>query len=285
MKTKWLRIGSLVVLLGLIAAIPVSTQVVFGPTDVDADGANLPLLILVNRMELSPEQMVAIHGLLDGVLEQRRALEARRAEFEQEMIAFTGTADELDEILAAFRDETEERGEAARVYVQDVIDQIKGILTLKQGEILQELFPGLLADRTASASQSRGSEAILGQRAGRAGGFQAPFGRQDGNSEFGLRERWFDQMEERLVDHPEIAERLRQWFGGSMSGGARAGRMQCGSAGMPLGQRGPSGAGFGQRCDGLNVWVQVQRGGTNLRGLDWIEQLVDVLELKLEAIG
>jgi hypothetical protein len=246
MKRRRLRIGSLVVLVGLLAAIPASTQVLFGSTD-NAEGSNLPLLILVNRMELTAEQMVEIHGLLEGLLEEREALEVRRAELEEDMVSFTGTAAELDEILEAFRAESAGQAESARERVGEVIDQIKGVLTLKQGELLAEALPGLLGGRGASL----------------------PFGRQDRSFELGLRERLSEQLRERFAGNPEVLERLRQRLGGHEQTMGRTLRGRC-----------RLGAGLQRSAVGVGGQVLAQR-----RGLDWIEQLVEVLELKLEAVG
>ncbi len=225
MRGKRLRIASVVILLGLIAAIPASTQGLLGSEDDVSEATHLPLLVLVNRMELTPEQMEEIHGLLVGLLEERDALELRRVELEQDMIAFNGTAEELDEILDAFRAETEAQAQAAYEHVEDAIDRIKGILTLKQGEILAEFLPGFLGDRGASFLPRGGAGGTLGRR---GTGASSP-----------LREQILGRLEERL--------------GGATSGGGFSGRMQVGR-------------------------------GTTPRGLDWIEQLVEVLELKLEAI-
>jgi len=252
MKTKWLRIGSLVLLLGLIAAIPASTQVLFGSSGGNAEASNLPLLVLVNRMELTTGQMEEIHGLLEGLLEEREALELRRAKLEEEMIAFTGTAEQLDEILEAFRAESVEQAEAAREHVEEVIDQVKGILTLKQGEVLAEALPGLLGERVVFL----------------------PFGQQDEDPDVALCKRLFEQMEQRFAGSLEILERLQQRLGGHE-------RMM----GRSFSGRGQRVLGFQQRSGGVNVQIHVQRGGLQHRGLGWIEQLVEVLELKLEAIG
>ena len=277
MKRKRLRIVSVVILLGLLAAIPASTQVLFGSSDNDGQD-NLPLLVLVNKMELTVEQMEEIHGLLAGLLEEREALESRRAELEETMIAFTGTAEELDEILEAFRAESVEQTEAARAHVAEVIDRLKEILTLKQGEVLAEVLPGLLGDRGGFASRSGMAGTIRGRRAGRLGQPQMPFGQQGEDSELGLREQLLEQIEERFGDRPEMLERLQQRLGGSTVSGPLSGM---------AGQRG----GFGMSPGGHEQMMGRSFGGCGQpgemqhRGADWIEQLVDVLELKLEAIG
>lgn len=297
MKTKWLRIGSLVFLLGLIAAIPASTQVLFGSSGGDAEGSNLPLIILVNRMELTPEQMEEIHGLLEGLLEEREALELRRAELEEDMIAFTGTAEALDEILEAFRAGSVEQVEAARKHVAEVIDRIKEILTLKQGEVLAEVLPGLLGDRGWSVPQSGIAGTTRGRGTGRVGEFRMPFGRQDEDSKLGLREQLLERLEERFGDRPEIVERLQQRLGESTVSGPLSGMAAQGGGfgmspggheqmmGRSFGGCGRPGLGFQQRPGGVNVQIHVQPGEMQHQAANWIEQLVEVLELKLEAIG
>ncbi len=225
MRGKRLRIASVAILLGLIAAIPASTQGLLGSEDDVSEAARLPLLVLVNRMELTPEQMEEIHGILAGLLEERDALGLRRAELEQEMIAFNGTAEELDELLEAFRAETEAQVQAAYEHAEDAIDRIKEILTLKQGEILAGLLPGFLGDRGATFLPRGGAGRSLGRR---GTGAASP-----------LRGEILGQLQERL--------------GGAASDGGFSGRMQAGR-------------------------------GTTSRGLGWIERLVEVLELKLEAI-
>ena len=278
MKTRWLRIGSLVVLLGLIAAIPASTQALFGSSGGGVEGSNLPLLILVNRMELTPEQMEGIHGLLEGLLEEREPLESRRAELEEDMIAFTGTAEDLDEILEVFRAESVEQAEAARAHVAEVIDRMKEILTLKQGEVLAEALPGLLGNRGEFASRTGIDGTTRGRRAGRIGEFQMPFGQQGEGSELGLHERLLEHLEERFGDRPEILEWLQQRLSGSTVSGPLSGM---------AGQRG----GFGISPGGHEQMMGRSFGGRGqpcemqYRGADWIEQLIEVLGLKLEAIG
>ena len=269
MRGKRLRIASVAVLLGLVAAIPASTQVLFGAGEDEVEGVNLPLLVLVNRMELTREQMEEIHGLLAGLLEEREAFELRRAELEQEMIAFNGTAEELDEILEAFRAETEEQLQAANQHAEDVIDRIKEILTLKQGEILAESLPGFLGDRGAVFLPRGGVGGVLGQR-----------GMGTAST---LREEILGRLEERLGEYPEVLDRLQERLGDATSGEGFSGRMRQGGFGVALGgQAQGMRQGFGSRGQ-VSRGLQSSGGATH-RGLDWIEQLVEILELKLEAI-
>lgn len=288
---KIIRVLPLVVVLAMTAVIPASTQVVSGEEANSEAGANLPMLIAVNRLELTVEQMEEIHSLLTGLLETKGEREASIAAFEQEMIAFQGTAEELDVLLEAHRMEAEAFAEARRDEFTAAIDQIKGILTIKQGEALQGVLGGLLAGRGGAGIgmaagpeiQVRGGVMMMpgAGRMGRNGSEVSGAGRMVEVPEDleELRERMEERfgdragtmmegLEERMAEHPEVAERIGRL------------REQMTDREAPVsgcitihGQRmagGPRG--------GIALGVR-ERGG-----LDLIEQLVDVLELKLQAI-
>jgi len=137
------RMIALALLIGLLAAIPASTQVVSADKVAVDDGTNLRMVVLVNRLDLTKEQMQTIHDALAGVLVEIDALDSRRAEFYDEMLRFNGTADELDQALSAFRDEMSAAGEGLRSDMREAIDEIAGTLTMKQGEILRRAIPGM----------------------------------------------------------------------------------------------------------------------------------------------
>lgn len=157
-KTK--RTLSLAVGLGLLMALSTIGQI--GVSADQEDTLNLQLLITVNRLELSRDQMEAMHDLLDGVLDEANALKSDREAFEQEMLTFTGTAAELDAILDAHRKTMDEKATALRDTVKDALNQIKELLSMKQGEILEQSLPGfgLLnrfgAGRAADTSTPKG---------------------------------------------------------------------------------------------------------------------------------
>jgi len=138
-KTK--RMVSLIVLLGLFTALATSGQV-GTPVTGEEDGLNLQLLITVNRMELSRDQMEELHEILAGVLEEVNSLEIDREAFEQEMLAFTGTGEELDERLETYREAMADKAATLQETVQGALDEIQGLLTMEQGKILERGFPG-----------------------------------------------------------------------------------------------------------------------------------------------
>jgi len=255
-RRNWTRIAGLAVLAAMLVAIPASTQV-FRQAN-DAEGADLAMLVLVNRMELTREQMQQIHDLLAGVLAERDAIESLRAGFEQDMIAFSGSAEELDVLLESFRAQIEAQRAALREDAADVIDRMKGILTLKQGEILLRAVPGLLA--TASASRSSEDVDAAGfRRMGRAA--------LDATAE--VRQRLMERIEERLPQF-EMSERMRERMIGLGASPGSAGRAR-------------AVAPFALERGSREAAAQAPALGAG-RAADWIEQLVEVLKLKLEAL-
>lgn len=108
---------------------------------------NLDLVLLVNRMELTKDQMQALHDILVDLAGQREALqtalEEKRVAFETEMLAFSGTSEELDVRLEAYRTElrglVESRSDAAVAAYEKLGD----LLTYNQGMLLEQVLPRL----------------------------------------------------------------------------------------------------------------------------------------------
>lgn len=158
MKRTYVRIGVALMLLGALAAIPASTQVLSTGSSAASDaGVDLPLLLVVNRLELSRAQMETLQATIRDLLDAEGALEARRATFESEMIAFHGTAEELDVRIAAFGTEMETARSAVRGRVAAAVDTVKKTLTMKQGEILLQTFPGLFGRLDVMTTRTMGA--------------------------------------------------------------------------------------------------------------------------------
>ncbi|MEE9542146.1 MAG: hypothetical protein V3V77_04220, partial [Candidatus Bipolaricaulota bacterium] len=73
----------LIVIMGLCAALPASAQV---EGYAGGSEANLALLILINRLELTTGQMQQIHDILVGILDEASAISGKREAFAQEML-------------------------------------------------------------------------------------------------------------------------------------------------------------------------------------------------------
>jgi len=160
-KKNGTRMIAFALIIGLLAAIPASTQVVSADKAAVDDEANLRMVVLINRLDLTKEQMQTIHDALAGVLAEIDALDSRRADFYDEMLRFDGTADELDQALSAFRDEMSAAAEGIRSDMRGAIDEIATTLTMKQGEILRRAIPGLFA--RGEAGPQLGMEGTIGR--------------------------------------------------------------------------------------------------------------------------
>ena len=153
------RILSMVIVVGMIAAIPASTQILSGSGGESSDGINLPMLILVNRLELSEEQMEALQDILIDLLEEKETVDALRAEFKDVMIEFNGTGEELDELLATFREDQQALGDAMRESIETLLDEVRDLLSINQGIVLREALPELLGGG-ASLGPNRGADRL-----------------------------------------------------------------------------------------------------------------------------
>lgn len=109
-----------------------------------ASGVDLDLILWVNRMELTDEQMQALYDALVEVVEERDALQTalaeRKAAFKAEMLAFRGTSEELNARLEAYRSEIEILFESGREAYAAMIERLGDLLTYKQGSLLERLL-------------------------------------------------------------------------------------------------------------------------------------------------
>ena len=258
------RIVSLAVVLGLLAIVPASAQ--SGTTQ---DPSDLGLLITINRLELTTDQMQQIRDILAGVLDEANTLKESRSAFEQEMLRFNGTGEELDVLVEAFREGQVSQASTFQEKAQGALDDLKEVLTLKQGEILGGAFDHLLGTRfgTMVPQENKFQGGPLGMR-GRAMGEQLPSEMKEKALER-LRERFgdkgadFDRFAQFLSDRPELqgrlAERDRDGFSNADPTFQRFG-MQSGRFAGPVPQRGA----FGDRL------------------LAQLEAVIEILDTKLQ---
>ncbi len=342
MKKRMMTVLSMVLVVGLIAAIPASTQILAGGSSNEAVAeSNLPMVILVNRLELSEQQMADLYDLLSDLVAEREGAAERTAEFEQTMIEFSGSEEELDELLVAFREDQQVFAEALRLSLETSLDEVRDLLSINQGLVLQDEFPQLLGRAVLGAGPSSGRSQAMAQRMekrmetssvgggeimgrsavggrmqrqvqedaaactgtcedeavsdiqrGRMGGEMAQgmvSGRmtgQDMNDDFvtamrGQIQQRLEQMSERVPE--ERFERLGERFGGvieefgtQMGHGSMADHS---SNAIRLGQ-----GRMEQRDASLEMqrMQSTQSGHGNLFGV--LEQILDVLQLKLEAM-
>jgi hypothetical protein len=160
------RVVSFILVVGLMGGIPAATQSVPSTTDSTLgnstpDDINLALLTLINRLELSDTQMSSLHDILANLLEQYTTLDDLRTKFENDMIAFRGTSDELDTLLSSYQDDRQAAINALQTAFDTARDQIGDLLTANQGSVLQNALPGLLGGTETSVT-ANGSVRELG---------------------------------------------------------------------------------------------------------------------------
>ncbi|MBE0634694.1 hypothetical protein IH601_01680 [Candidatus Bipolaricaulota bacterium] len=300
------KILSMVIVVGLIAAIPASTQILTGSRVASSDESNLALLILVNRLELSEEQMDALDDILTGLIGQKDEWEGLAAEFEQAMIEFNGTGEELDAMLVTFREGQLASAEALRESIGVSLDEVRDLLSINQGLVLQEVFPQLLGSallgtdycnrrlqgaapmvesHMPSTSMGRGSSRMSQQSP--RGERMAGRTREDVETMIAQRlgqvldnEAMSTQVEGRLERlGNQVPEQMIERFG--EASGKFGAQMEQGVDTRNIETRGdlrqPGAASFLMRRE-----QSVRDESWDLFG--WLEQIANVLELKLEAM-
>jgi hypothetical protein len=120
---------------GLMTGIPLYAQ---GP-GVDQGGERLSLVILIDQLELTPTQMKDIHDILAGLIELDLMddMASAREKLYQDLLRFNGSREELGELLEDYKDELTEHWASIKERVEEALVQLKGIITIRQGEILE----------------------------------------------------------------------------------------------------------------------------------------------------
>jgi len=262
------RVVSLVVILGLLAIVPASAQL---DTTQDIDTGNLGLLITINRLELTTDQMQQIRDILVGILDEANALKESSDPFEQQMLHFNGTGEELDVLVEAFREEQSTQASALQEKAQGALKDLKEILTLKQGETLGSAFDHLLGIRfgTMALQEHRFQAGPLGMR-GRAMGENLPSEMQEEamgrlRERFGDEEAHSDHVQQFLSNRPGLQGRLmqRDWRGLSNADPTSQSFM------------------FGMRLNRF-AGTALQRGAFGDHLLSQLEQVIEILDVKLQ---
>ena len=150
---KLSKILSMVMVVGLIAAIPASTQIMSGSKLAAATGSDLPMLILVNRLELSEEQMKELNDILSDLVDEKEGVAELAAEFEQTMIEFNGSEEELDALLVTFREDQQALVAALGESIEASLDEVRDLLSINQGLVLQDELPQLLGGAILGTGQ------------------------------------------------------------------------------------------------------------------------------------
>jgi hypothetical protein len=268
---------SLALIAGLLAIIPASAQIETSKEGSKSGTENLQLLITINRMDLTPTQMQEVRDILAGVLSEADMLKADRDAFTQEMLEFNGSADDLDALLVTFREQVNEKATSLQESAQGVLDEIKGILTIKQGEILRECLMPMRGEAFSTRTQGRTpheQDVRTGIR-----GLSEGFNPQTRGELLPRLENRFggeaqnpmtNWMREFLADHPELREKVMERFNTMNQETQR-----------PVGQRGEQPL---QQADKFGVDHTLLAQKLADKQLSTLRQIVDILEAKLQYI-
>lgn len=101
-------------------------------------GASMPtetfVLIWISALELSSAQMESLLKLVDELMPLRDEIAGMPEKFHEDLLRFTGTTEELRELLSAYRNELQEK---LQTLEDKFADGLKKILTVAQWEKLQ----------------------------------------------------------------------------------------------------------------------------------------------------
>ncbi len=132
--------GTVAMLLGLLVAMPLSAQAVgamWGDKSTGQAG-EIELLILIDRMNLSADQMQAVHDALARVVKQANGLKEIASSFRQDLLNFQGNEDELNALIQDYRAKLRDAMNSLHEQAQEALDSLKDSLTIRQGELLRE---------------------------------------------------------------------------------------------------------------------------------------------------
>ncbi|HIC95303.1 TPA: hypothetical protein EYP12_01590 [Candidatus Bipolaricaulota bacterium] len=96
----------------------------------------IELLTLINLLELTEEQIEGIQKVTADLLASKGEIEKAQVELRNFLLKFQGSAKELEEAIAPLKQKLLEAQNAFEEGMDTALDQIKDILTIKQGEIL-----------------------------------------------------------------------------------------------------------------------------------------------------
>jgi len=189
------------------------------------------------------------------------------------MLRFNGTGEELDVLVEAFHEEQSAQASALKEEAQGALEDLKEVLTLKQGETIGSVFDHFLGIRfgTMALQEDRLQAGPLGIR-GRAMGETLPSEMQEKAMErfrerFGEEEADFDRFQQFLSNRPglqgRLAERDRKGF----------------SNADPTSQS----LMFGMHSNRF-AGQALHRGAFGDHLLSQLEQVIDVLDYKLQSL-
>ncbi len=170
MKKAWI-IGSVIVAVGLlctgiafaITSVGTPRTAAAALSDPSAVGAaDIPTLVLIDRLQLSRDQMQKVHDILSGLVDEVTAFQTKTQALADDLLTFNGTEEELNQKLESFKSDL-------GTPVRDAIKQLGDVLTFRQGKLLQQTLKARLTRLADNAAAARAAAPALKNAPGVAG--------------------------------------------------------------------------------------------------------------------
>ncbi len=132
---------------------------------------DVPMLVLIDKLQLTHDEMQKVHDILASLDARIGAIQTQAQTLANDLLAFSGTEDQLNQRLADFRT-------SIGTPLQDAIKQLGDTLTINQGKILRQTLaarPAGLSGLSTAGLNVRTQATASGRRSGTE--TQAPAGR------------------------------------------------------------------------------------------------------------
>lgn len=152
MRKTGVLFGVAALLFALLLGQTSSGQMPMGPTaqpqlplNPQALQHEIHLLMAINRMGLTPQQLQQLQQILAELKAPQRVQMQRQRELKEFLLSWQGTPEEFEEALKAFQEQTQQPQEQLQQQRRQAIERLKDVLTYRQGELLRQALHKLSA--------------------------------------------------------------------------------------------------------------------------------------------
>jgi hypothetical protein len=143
-------------------------QLQLNPQDPQAFQHEIHLLMAINRMGLTLQQLQQLQQILAELRAPQMAQMQRQRELRGFLLSWQGTPEEFEEALKAFQEQTQQNQEQLQQQRRQAIERLKDVLTYRQGELLRQALHKLSAG-TEQMDVRMGMMAQMRERMGQMG--------------------------------------------------------------------------------------------------------------------
>ncbi len=129
----------------------------------------IELLIVLNRMGLSPEQLRQMQQILGGLQAVRPMHRQHREELRQFLLSWQGPPEQFEQALQNFKRERQQRLESLKAQNRELLNRLKDVLTYRQGELLRRALHKLSAQGMGGMGMGMGMGREMGMGMGMMG--------------------------------------------------------------------------------------------------------------------